>query len=712
MTLKRIGLTGSVNRQARITGRRITLNRVSLRRFPFPSTAAAVVNYVEDVFSTHLYVGNSPSSPPTAQTITNNINLADNGGLVWIKSRSQASWHALFDTSRGVNRYLFSNNTDTSTNFGADFGITAFNSNGFTVKGGTGYLVNQSGVTYGSWTFRKQAKFFDVVTYTGNGVSGTQISHNLGSTPGCIIVKKTDGATTWAVYHRGLSGNEYLNLNNTDSVSAIGSGATVFGNGTSLVAPTSSVFTVGTSSQVNSSGGAYIAYLFAHDAGGFGAAGSDNVISCGSFVPSSGAATVTLGYEPQFVILRNSSAPENWIILDTMRGWVVTSGGESILNPNLSDAESGGNLGNPTATGFVTANLGTGTYIYIAIRRGPMKTPTSGTDVFSLASYTGDGSSGLALNSGIVSDTYLVKRRTGASSGWKWMQRLISYPSIGSYGPPTALDSASTAAESGAATWSFSRNQNYNTDYFEAAQDGSGNWFVNGSTYINYALRRAPGFFDVVCYTGTGSATNITHNLGVAPELLIIKRRTSSGGTFTDNWAVWTKHATPQQNDYSTSLNLNTAWSNEQGGGQVLYWGASQFGTPNMTSTTFSIGTYADVNANAATYVAYLFASVAGVSKVGTYTGDGSSQTINCGFTTGARFIVIKRIDTTNGWYVWDTARGIVSGNDPWLNLNATSTEIGTSDSVDPDNTGFIVNQLIQTDINANGGKYLFLAIA
>ena len=117
-------------------------------------------------------------------------------------------------------------------------------------------------------------------------------------------------------------------------------------------------------------------------------------------------------------------------------------------------------------------------------------------------------------------------------------------------------------------------------------------------------------------------------------------------------------------------------------------------------------------NASAATYVAYLFATLAGISKVGSYTGNGSSLTINCGFTTGARFILIKRTDSTGDWYMWDTVRGIIAGNDPHLSLNTTAAEVTSDDSIDPDTSGFIVNQLAATNVNVTSATYIFLAYA
>jgi hypothetical protein len=112
------------------------------------------------------------------------------------------------------------------------------------------------------------------------------------------------------------------------------------------------------------------------------------------------------------------------------------------------------------------------------------------------------------------------------------------------------------------------------------------------------------------------------------------------------------------------------------------------------------------------TYVAYLFASAPGVSKVGSYTGNGSSQTINCGFTAGARFFLVKRTSATGDWWVWDSARGITAPADPALALNNAAVEVTSTDSVDPTGVGIIVNQDATTNINVNGATYIFLAIA
>jgi len=140
--------------------------------------------------------------------------------------------------------------------------------------------------------------------------------------------------------------------------------------------------------------------------------------------------------------------------------------------------------------------------------------------------------------------------------------------------------------------------------------------------------------------------------------------------------------------------------------------GATRWNSTTPTSTVFSIGTASEVNTSTATYVAYLFATCAGVSKVGSYTGTGALQTVNCGFTGGARFVLIKRTDSTGDWYVYDSARGISSGNDPYLFLNSTAAEVTGTNYVDTTSVGFQVTAAAPAGLNANGGTYIFLAIA
>jgi hypothetical protein len=232
----------------------------------------------------------------------------------------------------------------------------------------------------------------------------------------------------------------------------------------------------------------------------------------------------------------------------------------------------------------------------------------------------------------------------------------------------------------------------FDMDGFSVANDTIGTINLTG-TYINWAFRRAPKVFDQVCYTGTGVAKTEAHNLGVVPELIIVKQRSAA----TYDWLTYNKTITATK-----YLGLNS--------GSLAAPNTDTWNNTEPTNSMFTVGLYNSVSSVA--YVAYLFATLAGISKVGSYTGNGSSLTINAGFTTGARFILIKRTDSTGDWFTWDSTRGIVAGNDPHLSLNTTAAEVTTDDSIDPDNSGFIVNQVAATNVNVTSATYIYLAFA
>lgn len=641
------------------------------------SVSAPPAVYVEDVFSTWLYTGNS-----STQTITNGIDLSGKGGLTWIKGRSGATGHRFTDTARGATKSLESNSTAAEAT--ESTGLTSFSSTGFVIGADADY--NDSAATYCSWTFRKAAKFFDVVTYTGNGVSGRQIPHNLGSMPGIIIVKCTSASANWVVWHRSLSANRVLFLNTTAAEGAGTSSVTGY-----ISASTSSDFTVssGYSSAlagVNASGGTYVAYLFAHDTS------ADGLIQCGSYTGGGvffgSLPQVTLGWEPQYLMIKRASSTSNWQIIDNMRGMPVGSS-DATLQANLSSAESSVEYVSPTATGFdvVSANSevnsDSNTYIYIAIRRGPMKTPTVGTSVFGLNARSGTGANA-TVTGGQVDDAVLIKNR-GSAVGDLFASRLTG---------TGYLETSSTAVEVAAGTTILQANP---WDVMDGVKVGTTSTITNasGNTFVNYLFRRAPGFFDVVAYTGTGYVRTVNHNLGVAPELMIVKSRSLAG----INWWV-----------YNASLGSTKYLVFNETGAAAPFSGAWNDTQP--TSSYFTVGTHPSVNDSGSTYVAYLFATLAGVSKVGSYTGTGTTKQIDCGFTAGARFVLIKRTDSTGAWYVWDTARGIISGSDPFLLLNSTAAEVTGTDYIDPLSSGFEISSTAPSAINANGGSYIFLSIA
>jgi hypothetical protein len=94
---------------------------------------------------------------------------------------------------------------------------------------------------------------------------------------------------------------------------------------------------------------------------------------------------------------------------------------------------------------------------------------------------------------------------------------------------------------------------------------------------------------------------------------------------------------------------------------------------------------------------------------VGSFTSDGTDMTIDCGFSSGARFVLIKRTDANGNWFLWDTARGITTGSDPRLRLENTAAEATGNDNIDPDSSGFIINDNI---LGGSGRDFIFYAIA
>lgn len=639
--------------------------------------------YVDDVFSTYTYEGTAGGA---AQTISNGLDLSGEGGLVWIKSRDvisgtyAAANHVFTDTERGANKLIFSSSSSAEQT--GTYGVNSFNSSGFGLTGGDA-TNNADGYKYCSWSFRKAPGFFDVVTYTGTG-SGTgsrTISHNLGSVPGMIIIKRTSGTEDWMVYHRSLGASGGIKLNS--DLAAYTNAADWYNT-----APTATEFTIRDSDiATNGLGETYVAYLFAHDDQSFGTNSNEAIIKCGSYTGTGGSGlNVNIGFEPQFVLVKNSSLDSNWIIFDNIRGMANFERVQIYPNSTSSEYDSGG--GNTqglvaTETGFRSNEQNTwfngqgSTMIYVAIRR-PHKPPSTATEVFGISSvFTGNNGSGRQITTGGVTPDLVVSKITNSSAvAGMFTDRIRGGDSLGISGPQGDANSYWILGG-----W-------YDLDVMDGYKVGSPYSYSNDPSYsyISYAFKRAPGFFDVMSVeSSTSLAQTFNHNLRAAPEFIIAKR---TGGT-----GYW---LADQANNY---LRLDT----DNG----------DLGTPvfnTLTSTQFSVdaGTFS----SGETWIVYLFASLAGISKVGSYTGTGSNINVDCGFTAGARFVLIKRTDSTGDWYVYDSTRGIVSANDPYFLLNEVDGQVTTTDYIDPLNSGFTVTSSAPADLNASGGTYIFLAIA
>jgi len=640
------------------------------------SGAKGGATYVDDVFSTFLYDGTG-----AAQTITNNIDFSGEGGLTWIKSRTHGGNHNLIDTVRGSSYVLESDGTGAQ---GTNTGQFTFNNNGFTINNVAAWDINQNNQDYASWSFRKQPGFFDVVTYTGNGANRT-IAHNLGSVPGMIIVKRTSAAEDWTCYHRAIDSsspqNYYINLNKDNARDTLT-------GGWNNTAPTSTAFTVGNHNRVNGNGHTYVAYIFAHDAQDFGTDSDEAIIKCGSYT-GNGSTTgpiIDLGFEPQWLLFKNATSSSNWSIYDVMRGITFRAGAgtgdDQELKANTSDAETASGVVNINPNGFqlkggqTSSNANGATHIYMAIRR-PFKPAEefAATDLFAVDSSNSTGNAPPQFYSGFPVDMS-IKVDLAESEAYRYRETRSRLA-------PGRLKTNAADAEVGS-----------NPNFFDMNDGVYGNTTVS-TNHVAWMWRRAPGSFDVVAYTGNSvTGSTVAHNLGAVPEMMWIKQRDNG----TENWRIYADVLGPTKGlwfaDYMEQTEPN-------------WWNSTR-----PTNAVFTLGGSSSLNNNGTAYIAYLFASVDGISKVGTYTGAVNAVNVDCGFSAGARFVLIKRTDGSGDWYLWDSLRGIVAGNDPYLLLNTAAAQVTNTDYIDPLASGFTVTSSAPAAINGNGGTYFFYAIA
>lgn len=308
----------------------------------------------------------------TGATLTNS-SLNFSPDLVWLKSRSAATDHALYDSVRGATFDLSSTSTAAETTQAQ--GLTSFNASGLTI--GTLAKLNTTSATYVGWAWDESVTGgLDIVGYVGNGTSGRTISHNLGVTPKFILVKNRTTASDWPVYHASLPASNMLFLHLTNATAAIS--AMAWGG---VSAASSTTFTVIAGStdirNVNTTSNNYVAYCFA-EVDGFSKFGSytGNAATDGSFV--------YCGFRPRWVMVKNTTSAYNWIIYDTARSPenLVTLK----LVPNSSQEENGSGIGGVAfntmdilANGFklrstnLDANQSGATYIFAAFAEAPFK---------------------------------------------------------------------------------------------------------------------------------------------------------------------------------------------------------------------------------------------------------------------------------------------------------------------------------------------------
>jgi hypothetical protein len=330
---------------------------------------APTITKPSTVMDVALWTGNG-----SALSITG---LGFNPDLVWIKGRSGATDHALYDSVRGATIDLVSNSTAAETT--QTQGLTAFNSDGFSL--GTLAKVNTNAATYAGWAFdagsstvtntsgtissqvrANPSAGFSVVTWTGNGASAT-VGHGLGVAPSFLIVKSRSTSNSWVIYHRALGGAFYLLF---DTSAAGGSANATWGSANSD--PTASVFSVGSGAATNGNGSNFVAYCFAPVAG---------YSAFGSYTGNGDAdgPMVFTNMRPRWIMLKRTDTASYWSIIDTVRkGYNVDN---DALFPNTAGSENPNDLADILSNGFklrsgtASVNASAGTYIYAAFAEAP-----------------------------------------------------------------------------------------------------------------------------------------------------------------------------------------------------------------------------------------------------------------------------------------------------------------------------------------------------
>ena len=642
------------------------------------------------------------SSNAYSITVTGQVHAADHGpytgnagdgGMIWMKVRDKIDSAYILDTEQGAESYLASNTTGANVN--SPTGLTDFNKNGFSLAGQ--YGLNPNGFDICAWQFKKQEKFFDLVKFTGDGTDGRTISHNLNGTVGFMFVKRMDATDNWRVWHRTQTG-KYANLDLTAAFQNDTASNGVF-NSTD---PTSTQFTVGV--NLNASGGTYIAYLFGHNNNdaSFGLTGDQDIIKCGTYAGNStDSTTINIGFEAQWLLLKRADGTQDWTFFDNVRR-LPRRGFSSLMMQNNTAVEATNGQVFGDSQGFMVDagdyNTTGENYIYIAIRRGAFSGPTKNLNSFDMSLYSGNQTANQYVfeYSPIKQADLVLYADRNVNS--------LDYSTYGHYWIDRVRNSR---ANSGTANNNFTTG--WTTYYVMNGPMEKGNYALYGtqsqttylnnssSNYIAYIWQELGGFFHHTQYTGTGTNQTVAHDLGAVPEMMIFKVQDSA-----TDWRVY--HVSTGNTGY-LQLNGTNAFTTD----------ATVWNNTSPTETDFYVGNHNPVNKSGVTIDAYLFGSSEGYSKCGSYTGNGGTSDIDIdmGFSSGARFIIIKEYSGTSNWFLFDTLRGIVSGgDDPFIRLDEdASSEVTTSDLLIPNSTGVTIRG-VNSGINTNAATYIYYAVA
>ena len=427
----------------------------------------------------------------------------------------------------------------------------------------------------------------------------------------------------------------------------------------------------------------------------FGENKDEGLIKCGEYIGNGAAVgpVITLGWEPQWLLIKNTEIAERWVMFDCMRG-IVTGGNDFFLYPHLYEDEASSNGLEVTPTGFkiitsdTTLNDDTEKFMYVAIRRpdGYVGKPVE-TGTGALAIDTGNSNTAIPNFDSTFPVDFGWAKLTGSANHWYTSARLL-------HGLELKADLPN--AETGGSNKVFDSNVGWH--------DTNGD-----SGYISHMWKRHAGF-DVVTFKSIGSSgTSFNHNLGKVPEMMWFKNRSRAS----TEWFVYNKFLNGGTDPEKYALRLST---NASVTGPVNDY-FDYTGSAGITATTASGGGFYETGGGSGdAMLCILFASVEGISKLGYYDGSNSAQTISTAVGTHAgfqpRFLLVKRINDTQAWTLLDTVRGWAqSTNDPRLEVNGNAAEITNVDFGYPTSTGFVLEGGTGK-MNESGGEFIYYAHA
>ena len=675
--------------------------------------------------------------------------------MVWIKERSNPAEHALFDSVRG-NQYLLSpNQSIAQIDQSANPALESFDTNGFTVDqtNTSNYYVNRSSQTYVAWCFNaggaptttnsagagnvptagsvkidgadlttalagtipatkisaNQKAGFSIVEYTGNSTAGATIGTGLSLPSQLIIIKNLNviggSSKNWTVYAEPLGNTDYLYLNSNAQAQTYN-----FWNNTS---PVSGKFTVSSDTNVNSSSGNYIAYCF-HSVDGYQKIGSYT----GN---TSNPPIVSTGFQPAFILIKNTSVGENWELYDDKRS--VTNPRDDVIFANLNLQEYTNQSQreiNFLDNGFQIVGNDSGingngnVLIYIAFAADKDSSVPTQANSFSPTLYTGngiyppnaDGSDDVTVYTDFKPDLIWGKARTDS----------ISHILIDSVrGDNKQLSSNSTDAEdvrdpatkpnaykilnNGFSVNSWG-NLNNAQDYVAWVWKAGGLPTINSDGNITSIVSaNVAAGFSIVEYAGNGTAgATVGHGLtSLTPSLIIWKNMSA-----TSNWLVYS----PLIGNDSQYLYLNATNDAQTSGNQNEYPTYKTDPTSKLV-TVNGAGSSNNINISGENTIMYCFADISGYQKVGTYNGSGVSGKQVTGLGFDPRFLIIKST-SVESWYMFDNVRlnGVYSNQ---LIANSSAAE-QTGLYVDFITDGFKLDTA-GSGINNGSTTYLYLAI-